>query len=117
MFYVPRYLWKTWEGGKIKMLVRHMNVPIDDAATRKGRIKPLVEYFSNHRNNHEFYCYRFFLCEFLNFINSLGQIYFVDFFVGGEFTEYGAKVLAQTALPPEERNDPMAEAFPMVCKQ
>ena len=28
LFYIPRYLWKTWEGGRVKMLVQDMNVPI-----------------------------------------------------------------------------------------
>ncbi len=96
------------------MLVQDMNVPIVDADTKKDRIKLLVDYFSINRNNHEFYCLRFFLCELLNFINILGQIYFMDFFLGGEFTEYGTNVLAQTELPPEERNDPMADVFPKV---
>ena len=31
LFYIPRYLWKTWEAGKVKMLVQDMNVPIVDA--------------------------------------------------------------------------------------
>eukprot|EP00095_Tigriopus_kingsejongensis_P005712 maker-scaffold459_size165548-snap-gene-0.21 protein:Tk05712 transcript:maker-scaffold459_size165548-snap-gene-0.21-mRNA-1 annotation:"innexin inx2" len=116
LFYVPRYLWKTWEGGKVKMLVQEMNVPIVDADTKKDRIKLLVDYFSYNRNNHEFYALKFFLCEFLNFVNVFGQIYFMDFFLGGEFTQYGIDVLAMTELQPEEREDPMSKVFPKVTK-
>lgn len=28
LFYVPRYLWKTWEGGRIEMPVLDLNMPI-----------------------------------------------------------------------------------------
>lgn len=59
---------------------------------------------------------KFFLCEFLNLINIVGQIYFMDFFLGGEFTKYGTDVLAMTEKAPEEREDPMARVFPKVTK-
>lgn len=116
LFYIPRYLWKTWEGGKVKMLVQDMNVPIVDADTKKDRIKLLVDYFTINRNNHEWYALRFFLCELLNLVNIIGQIYFMDFFLGGEFTTYGTDVLKVTEMEPEYREDPMARVFPKVTK-
>ena len=82
-------MWKTWEGGRVKLLVQEMNVPIIDPDTKKDRIKILVDYFTINRNNHTFYAFKFFICELLNFINVVGQIYFMDFFLGGEFTKYG----------------------------
>jgi len=116
LFYIPRYLWKTWEAGRVKMLVQDMNVPIVDPDAKKDRIKILVDYFTINRNNHTFYAIKFFLCEMLNFANVLGQIYFMDFFLGGEFTRYGTDVLAMTELSPEEREDPMARVFPKMTK-
>jgi len=116
LFYVPRYLWKTWEGGKLKMLVQDMNVPIVQPDDKKNRIKVLVDYFSENRNNHTFYAFKFFFCELLNFVNVAGQIYFMDFFLGGEFTTYGTDVLAMTELNQEEREDPMARVFPKMTK-
>jgi len=116
LFYIPRYLWKTWEGGRVKMLVQDMNVPIVSKENKDDRIKILVDYFSSNRNNHTFYAFKFFFCEVLNFINVLGQIYFMDFFLGGEFTTYGTDVLAMTELSPEEREDPMARVFPKMTK-
>ena len=89
LFYLPRYMWKTWEGGRIKLLVQSMNVPILDPETKKDQIKVLVDYFTINRNNHAFYSLKFFFCELLNLINVVGQIYFMDFFLGGEFTKYG----------------------------
>ena len=61
-----------------------MNVPIMSAETKSDRIKILVDYFSTNRNNHRFYAFKFFFCEILNFFNVLGQIYFMDFFLGGK---------------------------------
>ena len=74
-----------------------------------------MDYFAINRNNHQIYAFKFFLCELLNFINIVGQIYFMDFFLGGEFTTYGTDVLAMTEENPENREDPMARVFPKVC--
>ena len=92
-----------------------MNVPIVDAEAKEDRKKILVNYFTDNRNNHDFYAFRFFFCELLNFINVVGQIYFMDFFLGGEFTTYGSDVIAMSEMEQNERVDPMAEVFPKVC--
>lgn len=78
MFYIPRYLWKIWEGGKVKMLVMQLNSPILDDEVKRDRKTMLVDYFSLNLHNHNFYAFRFFLCEVLNFVNVIGQIYFTD---------------------------------------
>lgn len=116
LFYVPRYLWKTWEGGKIKMLVMDLNCPIVDESAKCDRKGLLVDYFTSNLHQQNFYAFRFFLCEVINFINVIGQIYFMDLFLGGEFTTYGADVVRFTELEPEERADPMAKVFPKVTK-
>ena len=91
-----------------------LNVPIVDADTKEDRKKILVNYFTDNRNNHDFYAFKFFFCELLNFINVVGQIYFVDFFLGGEFTTYGSDVIAMSEMEQEYRVDPMARVFPKV---
>jgi len=116
MFYIPKHLWKVWEAGKISMLVQKMNVPILEPEKKKDRIESIVGYFDQNKHKHNLYAYKFFFCEMLNFINIVGQIFFMDFFLGGEFTTYGSDVVAQTELPPEERVDPMDKVFPKVTK-
>jgi len=116
LFYIPRYMWKTWEAGRIKMLTQEMNVPILEPDAKKDRLKILVDYFTINRNNHTFYAFKFFLCELLNFINVVGQIYFMDFFLDGEFTTYGTGVLAMTEEPQEDRVDAMSRVFPKMTK-
>ena len=91
-----------------------LNLPIVEENTKLDRIQILIDYFTDTRHNHDSYTFRFFFCELLNFINVVGQIYFMDFFLGGEFTTYGSDVLAMSEQPQEDRNDPMAAVFPKV---
>ncbi|QQP57149.1 Innexin, partial [Caligus rogercresseyi] len=107
---------EDWEGGKMSVLVQEMNVPILDNDTKKDRIRLLVDYFSVNRFNHQFYTLKFFFCEFLNFANVISQIFFTDFFLGGQFTTYGSDVLAMTELEPEQRSDPLSRVFPKMTK-
>lgn len=116
LFYTPRYLWKTWEGGRIKMLVLDLNCPIVAEDTKNDRKKLLVDYFALNLHTQNFYAYRFIVCEILNFINVVGQIYFMDFFLDGEFSTYGREVVRFTELDQEDRTDPMSRVFPKVTK-
>lgn len=116
LFYIPRYLWKTWESGKTKMLVMDLNSPIVSEDTKNSRKGLLVDYISANRHHMNIYAYKFFLCEVLNFINVIIQIYFMDFFLDGEFSTYGAEVMRFTEMEPEDRPDPMARVFPKVTK-
>lgn len=78
LFYIPRYLWKVFEGGKIKMLVAQLNTPIVDEEVKKSRVEMMVKYFSINLNTHNQYAIKFIICEALNFVNVVGQIYFTD---------------------------------------
>ena len=96
------------------MLVQDMNVPMVDKDQKEDRKKVLVDYFLEDRHNHELYAYTFFACEFLNFVNVLLQLLFMDFFLGGEFTTYGSDVISMTNLEQEQRSDPLSRVFPKV---
>ena len=84
-----RFIWKNKEGGKMKMLVQETNVPIIDPDVKEIRMDLLLEYFAINRKNHTGYAFTFFFCELLNLVNVVGQIFFIDFFLGGEFHQYG----------------------------
>jgi len=120
LFYIPRYLWKVWEGGKLNMLVSGLNVPIVDGKLKKDRLTVLLDYFQRSRSTskHTWYAGRFFFCEFLNLVNVIGQIFFVDFFLGGEFMTYGSEVWGMMEQDPlsQERTDPMSKVFPKMTK-
>lgn len=116
LFYVPRYLWKTWENGRIKMLTLNLNDSIVNPEYRGEKRAIIVEYLRENRGYHNFYAIRFFICELLNIINVIGQIFLVDYFLDGEFSTYGIKVLQFTELNPDMRSDPMSRIFPKVTK-
>ena len=90
--------------------------PIIDADSKGNQIDNIVKYWRLHRGTHSLYAVKFFVCEVLNFVNVIGQIYFTDFFLGGEFMSYGRDVLAYSEMEPEDRPDPMAKVFPKVTK-
>jgi hypothetical protein len=98
------------------MLVLDLNSPLVNQQMKDERKGILIEYFRENLQRHNFYAIRFFVCELFNFINVFGQIYFMDFFLDGEFTTYGSDVLKFTEMEPEERGDPMARVFPKVTK-
>ena len=52
----------------------------------------------------------------LNFVNVVGQMYFVNFFLGGVFMTYGTEVINFANMEDEDRSDPMMEVFPRVTK-
>jgi len=47
---------------------------------------------------------------------QIGNIFFVDTFLGGAFLTYGTDVLKFSSMNQEERTDPMIEVFPRVTK-
>lgn len=118
LFYFPRHLWKTFEGGRLRMLVEGMFEPrmTVDKAARAERISTIVKYFRDNRGGHTFYCMRFIMCEVLNFVNVIGQMFLMDKFLGYEFSTYGLSVLGYSEMDAGSRPDPMAVVFPKVSK-
>lgn len=116
LFYVPRYLWKTSEGGKIRMLVQGLMEPMLSDDAKADQVATIVKYFRVNRGTHGLYALRYFACEVLNFVNVISQIYFIDLFLGYEFRTYGLDVLNFSEMEPEERGDPMHTVFPKVTK-
>lgn len=116
MFYVPRWLWKTWEGGKAGKILYGLNNPMLSDDEMKSKITRLVQYLLDHKTTHNFYAYKYFFCESLNFVNVIGQIYFLDKFLGGEFKTFGLRVFDFMNGDQSIRVDPMVLVFPRLTK-
>ncbi|XP_055616292.1 innexin inx3 [Toxorhynchites rutilus septentrionalis] len=117
LFYMPHWIWKNWEEGKMRMISDGLRgsmalVPEE----RKGRQSRLVRYLEDSMKTHNTYSLGYFICEALNFINVVGNIFFVDKFLGGAFLTYGSDVLKFSDMDQENRSDPMIEIFPRVTK-
>lgn len=117
LFYLPHYLWKQAEGGKINMLTQGMDEKsLMEPEGKEDKRRACVQYFVRTMGTHNKYVAKYVACEILNFLNVLFQIYFMDLFLNGQFTEYGLEVLKTSELPMEERVDPMAKVFPKMTK-
>ena len=116
--YIPHAMWKSWEGGKLSLLLQNLgeNTLNNGSESTKERRSVIVRYILRNIRTHNVYVYKFIFCEFLNLVNIIGQIFLMDLFFGGQFTTYGLEVLSIANTDMESRVDPMAKIFPKVTK-
>ncbi|KAJ4427802.1 hypothetical protein ANN_25455 [Periplaneta americana] len=69
LFYIPRFLWKNWEGGKLRALRLDLDVGLLSADEKADKKRLLLNYLYEHRNTHTWWTYRYFLCEVLALVN------------------------------------------------
>lgn len=116
-FYVPHWIWKNWEDGKMRAISEGlrgvMTVPKDERTQRQRR---LVQYIYASLRTHNGYAWGYFFCEALNMANVVVNIMLMDRFLGGAFMTYGTDVLRLSNMNQENRSDPMVEVFPRVTK-
>ena len=78
----------------------------------------VVNYVSRTFYFHNLYATKFVICEILNLLNIIGQMYFTNYFLNGQFLTYGADVWNFDYSSPnatmEWCEDPMIKAFPKV---
>jgi len=118
MFYMPRLLWKTAEGGVMKLITSGLTdiQAFMDKSTRKEGVELIAKYYNFEPSRRGTYFMKFVFCELLNIVNVFGQIYFTDMFLGNQFTEFGRDVLSQSEVDFNLRGDPMHKVFPKVAK-
>ncbi|PSN43853.1 Innexin inx3 [Blattella germanica] len=117
LFYFPHWVWKNWEEGKIRMISDGMRGSmVGTKEDRRDRQSRLVQYIMDTLHLHNTYAAGYFFCEALNFINVVGNIFFVDVFLGGAFLKYGTEVVRYSGMNQENRTDPMIAVFPRVTK-
>jgi len=116
LFYIPRWLWKNWESGKINALKMDLDLGIISEAEKRQKKKLLLDYLYSNLKNHNFWAYRYFFCEFLALINVFGQMFLMDRFFEGTFLTYGIEVMNFAQRDQEDRMDPMVYIFPRMTK-
>lgn len=116
LFYIPYYIWKNWEGGLVEVISMGMHVVMMEDQERNHKKHVLVDYLHRHMRHHQLYALKYFICEFLSFLNVLGQMFLMDKFLGGEFLRYGIQVISFSLSDQEDRIDPMIFVFPRMTK-
>ena len=116
--YLPHYLWKNWEGGKLSLLLQGLDEKSleGNKDTTKERRDNIVNYMVRSLRTHNLYVYKFVICEFLNMFNIMAQMWLMNNFFGGQFTTYGVDVITVSGQDMEKRVDPMAKVFPKMSK-
>jgi len=91
MFYFPRLLWKSAEGGVMKLLTNGLTEfdSFMNKSTRRDGVELVAKYFKQKETKRGTYFLKFFACELLNFANVIGQIFFTDMFLGYQFQKFG----------------------------
>jgi len=117
LFFIPHWIWKTWEGGRLKTLVADLNTHVLDPAKKAEHKAAILEYFSPSKEGnwyHNLYAYKYAFCELLNFINILTQVFLIDAYLDNEFSNYGTSILSVSQSRSYYRNDKMNQVFPLM---
>ncbi|XP_036139293.1 innexin shaking-B isoform X1 [Monomorium pharaonis] len=116
LFYTPRWLWKGWEGGKIHALMMDLDIGLCSEVEKKQKKKMLLDYLWENLRFHNWWAYRYYLCEVLALVNVIGQMFLMDRFFDGAFLTFGIDVLRFLESDQEDRVDPMIYIFPRMTK-
>ena len=107
-------------GGKIAALVKDIDYfGLESSDEKREKRLVVVNYVSRTFYFHNLYATKFVVCEILNLLNIIGQMYFINYFLNGQFLTYGADVwnydysAKDAMINPEE---PMVKAFPKVLR-
>ena len=75
LFYVPRWLWKNWEAGKIHALMMDLDIGVVQDVEKRQKKRLLLDYLADNLKHHNWWAYRYFFCEFLALVNIIGKLH------------------------------------------
>jgi len=116
MFYLPHYIWKMFEDKKLDKITSGLRGKTFDKEERRDACENLVKYLWQTKGMHNTYAIKYYICDVLNFVNVIGQMFFVDKFLGGVFMTYGTEVFNWVNEDDNLRTDPMIKVFPRLTK-
>ena len=90
LFAAPHSLWINWEGGLIRNSITGLRSDLRGPDREKLRI--LAQYFAARLHTFCFWASGFYLCEILNLLNVLFNVYLTDLLLGGRFFQYGLQM-------------------------
>lgn len=111
-FYIPRWLWKSWESGTINHLVSGVTGFMNEKE-REDKHKLVIYYLLKNRKVCNSLARDYLFCQILALINILFQMLFIDYLFNGEFYTYGLRVFKFLSEDPNERRDALIK----VCIQ
>jgi len=139
--YLPRYLWFSWEGGRMKqMLSNLMEKPKFFNENKEGECRTASFAQSKGESEHElhlcssgnslteelaksyidsigdnsYYSFKFSIAEWLCLLVCFVQISLTDAFLNSSFLSYGSDIINDISIDPFTRTDPMERTLPIV---
>lgn len=117
LFYIPYWLWRLWDRGRIKLLVSDLNLEVimalDDEKLSRQKTA-ILGYLTPNEGRHVGYAGQYVLCEVMNLVNVVGQIFVTDAFLNWSFSSYGLGLFTLSQRHPYQRSDELARVFPTV---
>lgn len=118
VFYIPRFLWKSLEAGKLEAIREYVKTLPDQKS--KGKV---MTYLLNNKKEVEIptlsdtFFWSLFFCEVLNLVAALGQMFLMDAFVGNTLLP-NIKHIHQVFSPSLRATEveSFIKAFPRVTK-
>ncbi|KAL0276067.1 UNVERIFIED_CONTAM: hypothetical protein PYX00_003729 [Menopon gallinae] len=113
-FYLPHFLWRTKEGGRLKALVEGFDlIGMLDQDVQKRNLEKIQLQFKDRLFIYRGWTGFLITCEFLNLVNLIFQIYLTDVFLGYQFMELGVNVFWDEA---GDEYNPLDVVFPKMTK-
>ncbi|XP_069687407.1 innexin inx7-like [Periplaneta americana] len=128
MFYIPHYIWKSFEGARLKAFViglQYANLSADgrriglkdyaipSKIEREKEIGKVRKAFIERLHINKPWAFCMIFCEILNFINICLQIFITDVFLGGAFWTLGPSLVSSDM---SKLINPLEVIFPKVTK-
>ncbi|XP_056644891.1 innexin inx2-like [Diorhabda carinulata] len=110
LFYLPRYLWKACEAGRLKELIGEFGGAITSDKWNQMEKDKIVKHILDGTYVHNVYTFRYCFCEVLNLVNVILNICFMDWLITGQFSAYG---IARATF---KQVNPMDKVFPKIAK-
>lgn len=118
LFYLPRFIWKNYEGGVMKLLTNGLTdiTAFMDGDAKSDGLNRITKFYNVSGSGRGKFFLVFLFCEVLNLANIISQIFFIDRFLGYQFSTYGTEVLSQSEGNFTTRTDYLNVVFPKMAK-
>jgi len=113
LFYLPRYIWYTYEGGRLKMLAEGLIGISIDPEDRKDKKSMVTQYLASAWGYQQFYALMFALCEILNLAVVSLQMIFLHKISGGRFSSIGFEWVVSLFHGQRPEIDLVLRGFPL----
>ena len=92
MFYVPRQIWKRFEGGRLMFCAFGMSSPELEGKARQERVDKLLKCYRKFKSKGHGYAYKFLGLELFNLFNAAAQMVLLNKLMGGRWIDYGLRL-------------------------